>query len=51
MSDTNPVQEGQPAPDFTLEAEGNSPAITNGKVHLADLQGKNIVLYFYPKDD
>ena len=36
---------GEPAPDFTLpDAEGNP-------VHLADLRGKRVVLYFYPKDD
>jgi peroxiredoxin Q/BCP len=34
----------QPAPDFNLEATNNT------KIKLSDLQGKNIVLYFYPKD-
>jgi thioredoxin-dependent peroxiredoxin len=39
------LREGQPAPDFSLrDAAGNT-------VHLADLRGKKIVLYFYPKDD
>lgn len=39
------LQEGQPAPDFTLrDAAGNT-------VRLADLRGKSVVLYFYPKDD
>lgn len=34
----------KPAPDFSLPA-------TNGKIlSLKDLLGKNIVLYFYPKD-
>ncbi len=32
------------APDFTLPA-------SNGKdVSLSDFHGKNVVLYFYPKD-
>lgn len=39
------VTEGAPAPDFTLTA-------TNGQsVSLRDLRGKNVVLYFYPKDN
>ena len=49
MSDT--VQEQQPAPDFTLPVEGKNEAIHDGKLHLADLHGKEVVLYFYPKDD
>ncbi len=51
MSDTIQVQEQLPAPDFTLPVEGDNEAISNGQLHLADLHGKNIVLYFYPKDD
>jgi thioredoxin-dependent peroxiredoxin len=40
-----PIQEGKPAPSFTLEdAKG-------AKVSLADFAGKNLILYFYPKDD
>jgi peroxiredoxin Q/BCP len=39
------VAEGQPAPDFTLQSTDGST------VHLADLKGKTVVLYFYPKDD
>lgn len=36
---------GEEAPDFTLpDAEGH-------QVHLADLRGLKVVLYFYPKDD
>jgi thioredoxin-dependent peroxiredoxin len=36
---------GQAAPDFTLPA-------SNGKeVSLHDFRGKNVVLYFYPKDN
>ena len=39
------IKEGKPAPDFTL-------ADTNGKsVSLKDFAGKNVILYFYPKDD
>jgi peroxiredoxin Q/BCP len=34
-----------PVPDFEL------PATDNKKIRLSALQGKNIVLYFYPKDD
>lgn len=36
---------GDKAPDFTLPTDGG------GKVTLKSLKGKNIVLYFYPKDD
>ncbi len=50
MSNT-PVQEQQPAPDFTLPAVGSEDIVKNGQVHLADLQGHTVVLYFYPKDD
>ena len=39
------IQEGKAAPSFTLkDAEGN-------KVSLAGLGGKNVIVYFYPKDD
>jgi thioredoxin-dependent peroxiredoxin len=39
------VQEGKAAPPFTLtDAEGK-------KVSLSDFTGKNVILYFYPKDD
>lgn len=50
MSDTQ-VKELQPAPDFTLPAIGSDDVVKNGQVHLSALRGKNIVLYFYPKDD
>ena len=49
MSDTA-IQEQQPAPDFTLPAVGSDDVVNNGQVHLADLKGKTVVLYFYPKD-
>ncbi|GGD20551.1 thioredoxin-dependent thiol peroxidase [Pontibacillus salipaludis] len=35
---------GKPAPDFEL------PANNGEKVKLSDYKGKNVVLYFYPKD-
>jgi len=39
------IQEGQKAPQFSL-------ADQHGKTwSLAELQGKNVVVYFYPKDD
>ncbi len=40
-----PIQEGKPAPSFTLEDTDGA------KVSLADFAGKNLILYFYPKDD
>ena len=39
------VKTGDKAPDFTLPTDGN------GKVSLAKLKGKKVILYFYPKDD
>lgn len=45
------IQEQQPAPDFTLPAVGSEEIVKNGQVHLADLKGHTVVLYFYPKDD
>lgn len=45
------ITEQQPAPDFTLPAIGNDSVVKNGQVHLQDLKGQTIVLYFYPKDD
>ena len=50
MSNT-PIEEQQPAPDFTLPAVGSVDGVKNGQVHLAELQGHTVVLYFYPKDD
>ena len=40
-----PLQEGKAAPAFTLEDASGK------KVSLADFAGKNVILYFYPKDD
>jgi peroxiredoxin Q/BCP len=39
------VEEGKPAPDFTLAGD------TGETVSLSALQGKPVILYFYPKDD
>src|SRR2546425_11409320 len=50
MSNTE-VKELQSAPDFTLPAVGSDDVVKNGQVQLSALRGKNIVLYFYPKDD
>jgi peroxiredoxin Q/BCP len=50
VSDTE-IKEQKPAPDFTLPAVGSDDVVHNGQVHLADLKGKIVVLYFYPKDD
>lgn len=40
-----PLSEGTEAPDFTLESDSGET------VSLAQLRGKPVVLYFYPKDD
>jgi peroxiredoxin Q/BCP len=45
------VVEQQVAPDFTLPAVGATDVVRDGKVHLADLRNRAVVLYFYPKDD
>ena len=50
MSNTD-IQEQQPAPDFTLPAVGGEDVVKNGQVHLQELKGHPVVLYFYPKDD
>ena len=39
------IAEGRPAPSFTLE-----DAIGK-RVSLADFKGRNVIVYFYPKDD
>lgn len=51
MSNEQSVQEEQAAPDFTLPAVGSEDVVKNGQVHLQDLKGHTVVLYFYPKDD
>ena len=40
-----PIREGKPAPDFTLPDADGKP------VSLSDFAGRNVILYFYPKDD
>lgn len=42
MSDLNI---GDKAPDFSVEGDGGNT------VSLSEFKGKNVVLYFYPKDD
>jgi peroxiredoxin Q/BCP len=39
------LKEGDVAPKFTVATNGG------GTLSLADLKGKNVILYFYPKDD
>jgi peroxiredoxin Q/BCP len=39
------LKEGNTAPDFSAATNGG------GKISLADFKGKNVILYFYPKDD
>jgi len=39
------IEEGKPAPNFELASDSGET------VSLADLRGKQVVLYFYPKDD
>ena len=39
------VKVGDPAPDFTMAADGGRT------VKLSGLKGRKVVLYFYPKDD
>jgi thioredoxin-dependent peroxiredoxin len=40
---SEPLKEGERAPDFTLRADDGK------EVSLKDLRGKNVVLYFFPK--
>jgi peroxiredoxin Q/BCP len=39
------VEEGKPAPDFELTSDSGDT------VRLSGLRGRQVVLYFYPKDD
>jgi thioredoxin-dependent peroxiredoxin len=39
------LKEGDMAPEFSAATNGG------GSISLADLKGKNVILYFYPKDD
>jgi peroxiredoxin Q/BCP len=45
MEETLVVEEGSPAPDFTLTSDSGED------VTLSSLRGRTVVLYFYPKDD
>jgi peroxiredoxin Q/BCP len=45
MSPNITLKEGDRAPDFTAPISGGKT------VKLSDFRGKNVVLYFYPKDD
>lgn len=42
---TDALKPGDPAPEWDLPTAGD------GRVSLASLKGKRVVLYFYPKDD
>ena len=39
------IEEGRLAPDFTLTDQNNRP------VSLQDFKGRDVIVYFYPKDD
>src|SRR6266513_1758523 len=39
------LREGDVAPGFTAATNGG------GKISLADFKGRNVILYFYPRDD
>jgi len=39
------IEEGQSPPDFTLADQDGQP------VTLADFRGRDVIVYFYPKDD
>ena len=40
-----PLEEGTPAPTFALTSDSGET------ISLSSLRGKQVVLYFYPKDD
>ena len=39
------LKEGDKAPGFTTDTSGG------GRISLSDFTGKNVILYFYPRDD
>ena len=39
------VKEGEPAPDFSAVTQSGE------KISLSDFKGKDVILYFYPRDD
>lgn len=43
--ETISLKEGDQAPDFTAVATGGL------KISLSDFKGRNVILYFYPRDD
>ncbi len=45
MENTEKLQPGDPAPDFTLKNQNDE------ETTLSDFRGKPVVLYFYPKDN
>ena len=45
MTTATELKEGEKAPDFSLQDDSGKT------VKLSDFKGKNVVLYFYPKDD
>ena len=45
MATQTHLKEGDLAPEFSAATNAG------GKVSLADFKGKNVILYFYPKDD
>lgn len=45
QEDAMAIQAGQAAPEFTLPDADGKP------VALKDFRGKNVVVYFYPKDN
>ena len=40
-----PIAEGEKAPDFTLPDQDENP------ISLSDFSGRDVIVYFYPKDD
>ncbi len=48
---TKELTVGDPAPEFSALAVGGEYGREGKQVSLADLAGRNVVLYFYPKDD
>src|SRR5690625_4879693 len=45
MSESSRVEIGEPAPEFTLPADGGR------EISLGQFRGKPVVLYLYPRDD